>query len=71
MFKSDLLALLQPCDFCGKEIDSEGKICEGDNLNNASLFKVASIFPSYDLYTTVVTCTFMVKNVNNLNVSVK
>ena len=57
MFKSDLLALLQPCGFCGEEIDSEGKICEGDNLNNASVFKVATIFPSYDLYAT--NCSYM------------
>lgn len=28
VFKSDLLALLQPCGFCGEDIESEGKICK-------------------------------------------
>ncbi|XP_073230712.1 tensin-3-like isoform X7 [Porites lutea] len=33
VFKSDLLALLEPCGFCGKDIDGEGKICKGCNYH--------------------------------------
>nr|XP_058962535.1 tensin-1-like isoform X3 [Pocillopora verrucosa] len=33
VFKSDLLAVLEKCGFCGQEIDSLGKICEGCNFH--------------------------------------
>lgn len=33
VFKSDLLALLQPCDFCGEDINTEGKICKVCNYH--------------------------------------
>ncbi|XP_022798833.1 tensin-like isoform X3 [Stylophora pistillata] len=33
VFKSDLLAVLEKCGFCGREIDSEGKICKGCNFH--------------------------------------
>jgi len=50
VFKSDLLAVLERCGFCGREIDSEGKICEGNGTCRCQLVFFSLIILSQQIF---------------------